>query len=524
MSTTTTTTTTTNVENMVAEVMVMGLGNPPPNVDTQTPLPRANDGEMYHDDDVNPYNQIPFSPQKDEGTYVGQLNQDGKKHTVCGMYLFEVDKSFMLYIGGFQDGNPHGKGTLYKHLAPAHVHTLRDMNGIDKVLVFQNEISVYKDYACHYEGIWSAEQSFFLKGKGEYRDKNQRIVGKFVTEVVENVQNKFKFSGKVTLFYANGDEFQGFLYPYDVFYPQRGFYKYKVGHTFRGTFPNRVTNRLDHFGTYVDVDGHTYTGSFREDKKHGENATLLFENGDRFIGKFENDKPVYGNFEQTKSENRLVVYNGSVKETFDPHGRGCKQTYVNEIRVSKYEGYFVNGIKHGEGCEHIWNSQYESDDTLQGYYTIKGLFKNGVLEKGEVRFAGKKRKYNYVKKGIFVNGKLRKGSYFHSNGDEYRGGFDSNGQASGKGTLFREHSIYEGTWKNNQRHGTFNAIRRSNCVDNPGQEPKQFTYIQSENALYENNTIVRSSPTMQVSRKRKAQFDEFKRQCRQRIDDSMNIA
>ncbi|MBL96280.1 MAG: hypothetical protein CMF52_00525 [Legionellales bacterium] len=529
-TTTTTTTTTTTASDNIAVAGLLRLGNRAPNPQTDTPLPQQENGPMYLDDNINPIHQLPFSPNHIREKYIGFLNEAGKKHTKCGMYLFQVEQNstenstenstdpyWWLYIGGFQDGNPHGKGILYQQLAPAHVPVLHKMHTMDEVFRFKDQSSVYKDYTCSYEGPWSARNPFVLKGKGEYRDNNKRIVGTFVTEVLDKVQNKFKFEGKVEVTYASGDKFVGYLYPHDVFYAQRGFYTYQDGHTYRGTFPNKLFNQLNHKGTYVDADGHTYTGDFRDDEKHGQ-GWLTFENGDIFKGQFENDQPVRGTLEKGTSSIRKVRYQGSVNETFEPHGNGQRKTFVNGKFASKYEGEFVRGKPHGRGTETVVNEQFYPN--LPGTYISEGVFNKGLLREGEQKFIhATNRRVNFKKQGKFVNGEIRKGIYYHANGDEYHGQFDANGQASGKGTLFQEHATFTGEWKDNKMNGAFDYMKRFSVM-NPGEEPKRYHYVRCVNAKFEDNMCTHVQRGGYSDRKRKADFKEFTRVCRQRVGSS----
>ena len=333
-------TTTTASENIAAGTLLV-LGNGPPNTDTDNNIVS-----------INPHNnhQVPFSPQPI--TYFGRVDKNGRKHDKNGIYFFTVNDMYMLYVGQFKHGKTDGKGILYKNIDERDLGFIT-RETVNKMTFFTGGTEDGVHYMCRYEGTWNGE--FFLRGKGNYYERKLSISGTFVTEPVE--ERKFKFNGKVKMTYASGDTFSGYLYPYDVFYPKQGLYTYKNGHTYRGTFANYVTNELDHYGTYVDSDGHTYTGAFRKDNKHGK-GELLFENGNRFSGNFENDISVFGTMETCLNSTRSVIYTGYVNEKFEAHGNGCKTTYINKKVASKYDGKFLNDKKHGAGVETIYNELY----------------------------------------------------------------------------------------------------------------------------------------------------------------------
>lgn len=501
-------------ENVVANQLLV-LGSTPPNTDKDTPLAQAYGGPMYYDNNINPYHQVPFVPNQPQTfqKYIGERDKDDKMHTQQrdGLYLFQMKDMYMLYVGGFQHGNPHGKGTLYKNIDGRDIKYIDGMDAVQQMtmstMCYGREPITH--YICRYEGTWDANKPFCLHGKGDYHDKDCHIKGTFATKVV-NGEHKFTFEGQVTYTYNTGDVFNGLLYPYDVLIPYRGIYTYNAGHTYRGTFPDHVANNLDHFGTYVDADGHSYSGPFLNDKKHGE-GMLCFENGDRFIGQFYDDFPVYGKMETATDTIRSVTYVGHVNHFFKPIKKGCKKTFVYNKLASTYDGYFVAGNKHGEGTETVYNNQF--NNTMPGTFVSKGTWKNDAFSYGEQQFVhATNGQLNFTRKGFFAHGEIRKGTYIHANGDEYHGNFDANGQASGEGTLFQEHSVYEGTWKNNERHGLFNSMTRGGVLPTSNEHH----YMHCINAIYEKDTC--HGVQRYSSSKRKKDFENFKRACRRRIN------
>lgn len=482
-----TNTTTTRPENIAADTL-LGLGNALPNTDTVL--------HQQENDEINPRSQVPFSPQH-MLKYIGEKDNDGKKHGKNGIYLFKKNDMHMLYVGEFKHGNSHGEGTLYQNIDGRDLGLIDGMEAVKK-MTFSNGIHEESraKYAHRYEGTWNGQ--FSLKGKGKYHDRDRSITGTFVTE-----NAKYQFKGKVGITYLSNDTFEGYLYPHDGFnpqvHPQQGLYTYMEGHTYRGTFPNTATDQLDHKGTYVDADGSTYTGDFRKDKKHGK-GVLLFENGNRFSGQFENDIPVYGIMEKCISSTRKVKYTGDVNKKFESHGNGSMVEYVNGEVASTYEGEFDRDKKHGKGTATI-----RINPEMLGEYREEGKYDKGSLKEGEVIFKhATDPTLNFKKQGRFgKNGNIRKGIYTHPNGDEYHGHFDVNGQASGKGTLFKENATYNGKWKNDKKNGQFDYMKRISNY-----------YIHSTNAMFENDVVVQQQ---HKSRKRKADFKQFTRVCRQRV-------
>ena len=114
-------------------------------------------------------------------------------------------------------------------------------------------------------------------------------------------------------------------------------------------------------------------------KKHSGKGTIIYDNGDMFEGKFENNEP-HGVGKMTYKDGRVcegIWKNGKIEyegELFngEPHGRG-KMIYSTGY---VYEGDWKNGLWHGQG------TFKRSDD-----YVYEGEWKDGLMNgKGTYRW------------------------------------------------------------------------------------------------------------------------------------------
>ena len=144
-------------------------------------------------------------------------------------------------------------------------------------------------------------------------------------------------------------------------------------------------------GTFVDADGITYTGTFKNKKKDGKGKTVA-TNGDSYDGDWKNDKREgYGTyqsqFDPKKMNSRGWKYEGQWKND-EMAGKG-KVTY---LWGGFYEGEMANNYRNGKGklvmkdntvYDGIWK-----DNALNGQGTVQmpngdvftGNYVNGRLE------------------------------------------------------------------------------------------------------------------------------------------------
>ncbi len=173
-------------------------------------------------------------------------------------------------------------------------------------------------------------------------------------------------------------------------------------------------------GTATFRDGHTYTGSMRNGKMHGE-GKFTWKDGTVYEGKFrKNEITGYGKYNWPDG----TSYVGDVKDGIR-HGKGV---FTNPKENYKYDGEWKSGLRHGKGT---LTYQVEGEpDMFTGY---EGSWKDGE------------------KSGF--------GKYFYPSGNRYEGEWLNN-KRNGKGTMFWQkignnptNEKYVGQWKDDLQSG-----------------------------------------------------------------------
>lgn len=424
----------------------------------------------------------------------------------------------LLYVGEV-DGQlyPKGTGTLYK--SSDRTEFLVDNSASEAVWkdFFQRHKgkthTILEDNRRVYSYTSDDWDKFEISGVCEYSESKCIIHGWMVTE-----DGKYIFNDdNVHIEYKSGDKFEGRLYHHDVHQPAKGFYKYENGATYRGTFPDRVNGKLEHYGTYVDKDKSTYTGWFRDDVKHGE-GILLFTDGDRFEGTWEIDVPVFGTMtKHVPFDGQMTQYVGPVTASFAAHGEGTLTTFSNGQRLKEFKGKFIKGKRCGKGEERRFNdvAMASNGDSFRGTSLLVGEWRDDKFYNGRSTFSHEDSALNYAREGTFQDNEvLREGKYYHPDGAVYEGSFDMNGQASGLGMLTQPGGTIEcGEWKNNKRNGTFQSMQRG-LLASPGTTPPDYFYT-SRVVQYRDNEIVEEKGV--DTKKRQRDFDEFETSCRKRV-------
>merc|ERR1711871_949613 len=119
---------------------------------------------------------------------------------------------------------------------------------------------------------------------GGIRRRNLRALTKAAARVAVN----FKTAPR-TIFYDNGDCFEG-QYRSDINKAEgHGEFKYAAGGEYRGNFQD---GKFNGWGTYVYTSGNTYEGDFSEGKMTGE-GKMTYANGDVYEGQFK-DASMHG--------------------------------------------------------------------------------------------------------------------------------------------------------------------------------------------------------------------------------------
>ena len=198
-----------------------------------------------------------------------------------------------------------------------------------------------------------------------------------------------------------------------------GFIKNDLGTTYEGRFKK---GKMTH-GQIVFKQNKTYTGRCKKFKPHGK-GHMVDPNGDNYNGWFKD-----GRF---NGQGTLTFGNGTVKsgefKLDDLNGFG-KIQYING---RNYIGECRNGKPNGDG---VMVDEFGTE--------LKGVFKDGSLTEGEVRFKdgrilkgkfnkntelhgpnGYQKKDNVIFKGPFHNGKLHgQGVVTDPDGTRYSGNF-----------------------------------------------------------------------------------------------------
>lgn len=487
----------------------------------------------------SPVKEVPFDPQQNRRRGIFTLcgrkpianypyqgpTKNGKPHTEKnekGVEFFEIAGNMFMYVGSYCEGNPHGNGVLYRNL-DYHWTTIDDTKYVCgmKIEVWKEKSKNFKDFSfldfnkdftCMYVGTFSKKKPFHITGKGVYQEHDCTIRGKFKTEESESDTKAllFKFDGKVHIDYRNGDSFDGLLHDYDEFYPSYGIYRWKEGHWKSGSFSDPYSNDKVH-AVYTDgKDLSVYHGKFLHWKKHGA-GTLTFSSGETFAGVWDDDVPITGVL-TTPKKDHLRKYTGNVDKSFKANGNGKMEYFQDKELTYSFEGSFKNGKPHGGGTEtRIFK------DKPAGTRIVTGTWQDGTWMVGKECFTSTTNpEVNYQRKGVVTKGLLSKGTYWHANGDEYHGNFDSNGQASGFGILSEQSGKFSfGKWHKNKQHGEHVMFQRGILSSSFGVEPKEFNFTEST-VVYNHGTVAERKV---VSKKRKqSDFETFKKNCRQKLE------
>ena len=199
-------------------------------------------------------------------------------------------------------------------------------------------------------------------------------------------------------------------------------------------------------------------------KKKEEYGIINYNNGEKFIGQFKNDKKegegtiininydiIKSNWKKDISVNfGIILYrNGSIyignfintnNNIYLKEGLGI----IKYINGDRFEGEFKNDLKEGKG------KLYLKDKIIIGFWLNDKMTNNGIIN------------YNngdYYEGNIIKNKREGEGIIKYNNGNIFKGSF-INDIINGKGKLYNEQSTYEGDFNNNQKNGigriTFN--------------------------------------------------------------------
>lgn len=240
----------------------------------------------------------------------------------------------------FIEGSKHEKQLAFLKQAMA-----KSIETSLKIITSKAE-DVLEDFESFSDSVPSTTRSPKAKGKGDERSK---------TRVKAELHA-----------YANGDTYLGALDP--VTFQRTGYGVYvsqATGCSYTGVFKN---NKRHGFGILIHSQFGKYAGEFFEDKKHGE-GTLILSDASSYHGEFSNG-------------------------AFDGNGTLCERD------GSVYVGEWRAGLRNGEGME-----------TMSDGRVYKGTFKNGkregkgtLLEKsaGKIIYRGPWRDGKYHGEGTLI--------------------------------------------------------------------------------------------------------------------------
>jgi hypothetical protein len=257
------------------------------------------------------------------------------------------------YVGQFEKGFIHGKGTLY--FSTGHI----------------------------YIGDWEWQ---YREGNGKFTYNNgDEYIGQF---------KKSKFHGNGTMRYHNGDVYQG---KWSNSMPNgKGKYTFASGDRYEGSF---TEGQFHGQGTMYYVNGSRYYGSWKNNEKDGQ-GTFVDSNGRTKTGIWRNgqlvetaERPMVQSTHQQSNHNEAG--NHSVSTGFE---RDCNEEYCRDglgtyiyADGSKYVGEFKYGYPEGKGKVY-----YANGDVYEGSWANHAPHGPGVIYFSSGKARG----------GLWRNGKM----------------------------------------------------------------------------------------------------------------------
>lgn len=140
-------------------------------------------------------------------------------------------------------------------------------------------------------------------------------------------------------------------------------------------------------GNQIFKDGTVYIGSFKEGEKSGRGFLSLPNNGGGYDGEFKNDE--FDGQGQFSFSNGKIYIGGFKEGKMSGKGRMVYSPSQKEAGGT-YDGFFVNGFKHGSGKRTWGNGNTYEGEWFEGLQHGKGVMtqkggarKEGVWRKGE---------------------------------------------------------------------------------------------------------------------------------------------
>lgn len=362
---------------------------------------------------ANQYNVVSNKIEFENGIYHGALvNGRRNGHGVC------IYSDGSRYDGEWENDKWNGYGEyLYSN---GDIYRGNWMNGErhgDGELTLVSSGESYK--GSYKEGLFD--------GYGIYRWENAKESEK---KEYCGYYCEGKHHGKGKMIYADGSYYDGEWV--DGKKQGHGTNTYSSGAIYIGEFHN---NKRNGKGKYTYTNGDIYDGEWLKGDRTG-NGTMNYANGDIYTGKWGRNK-----------YNGYGTYIWANPQDNDPE---------------KYEGYFLNGERDGQGRITYPGGGYYDGNWKQGWRSGYGECLRGNGDK----YCGEWLKGDYHGKGtmLYANGDKYEGEWKHSekngngvvtyaDGQKFEGIWENDKEFEGNGYCQYDDSYYIGEIKNGKRNG-----------------------------------------------------------------------
>lgn len=270
--------------------------------------------------------------------------------------------------------------------------------------------------------------------ESEYKQAKKNIKEKIINmgaEIIKN-QNILEILEKINPFAKNIKIPQNEIENITIDYIDGPLIKFSNGEFYEGGWD--INNKRFGYGTSINEDGNVFIGLWENDY-FGKFGAFIQKNGNYYIGQLNNG------IAEGKGEMLIknkMKYNGQFNNDL-PNGQGILENIIDN---SVYNGNVKNCLKEGYGeIKYVDGTIYIGD------------FKNDKFDgKGKIIFSNGN-KYE----GGFINGKMGgEGVFTWLDGRQFFGNFvDNVKQGHGK-LIWNENKYYEGNWFNNKLHGEGN--------------------------------------------------------------------
>lgn len=280
-----------------------------------------------------------------QGSYKAGTSADGEAVPSCVIFRVKFEADAGAYVGDFQNGERHGKGTLIFRDGSKYVGEFRDGKPHGRGTITWPDgtryVGEFRDGLRHRNGVLTSGSG--QKYVGEWKDDN--ISGKGVLEVGDGSKyvGEFldgKYHGQGTLTFPDGRKHVGEFR--DGMPNGRGTFTLPDGTQYAGEFKDGMRHR---WGELTKPNGDTYLGEWKDDNISGQ-GVATFRSGTKYVGDFQNGK-----------------FHGRGDLTFKVEA----PLFANS--TGRYVGEFENGVRNGFGTLY----------SAKGDIAKQGVWKDGNL-------------------------------------------------------------------------------------------------------------------------------------------------